>query len=43
MFIDFRERERKRKGNIDVREKQRSIASYMLPNLGLNPRPRYVP
>ena len=44
MFIDFeRARERERERNIDVREKQQWVASYMCSNQGLNLQPRYVP
>ena len=44
-FIDFRERGREREihTDIDLREKDRSVSSYMHLDLGLNPQPRYVP
>ena len=46
MFIDFRERggegERERERNVDVREKQRSVASHMHPDQGSNPQPSHV-
>ena len=29
-------------GNIDVRDKHRSVVSYKRPNRGLNPQARYV-
>ena len=34
---------RERERNIDVREKHQLGASHMCPDLGLNPKPRYVP
>ena len=43
MFIDYRERGRKRKWHIHVREKHHSVASHMCPDRGSNLQPRYVP
>ena len=48
MIIDFRKREgegreKERKRNIDVTEKNQSIVSCMCPDPGQNPQPRYAP
>ena len=46
MFIDFREREEGREGEREKHTCDRetpSVASYMCPDQGLNPYPRYVP
>ena len=43
MFIDLRERERASEHNHDIRKDSWLVASYILPNQGLNPQPKYVP
>ena len=45
MFIDFKERRqgRKRERERDQCEKHQFVASWMHPDQGLNPEPRYVP
>ena len=44
LFLEREEgKEKEREKNIDVKEKQRLVASHMHPDQGPNPQPRHVP